>query len=505
MAGPVLAIDQSGLRCRAVLFSADRRILASAGEELTPLSPKKGTVELNPEEIWSTTIATCRAALVRARVDPGSIAAIGIAGDSDTTLVWDRETGRPIHNAITAADFRTEARCQALRQAGVEPTIRTRTGLRLEASRAAPKLAWILDNVVSARTMAEEGRLAFGDIGCFLLARLTDGRVHATDATSAAASLLFNREHQIWDETLLDIFSVPVSLLPEVFDNATYFGAVDAAHFGGAGPIGIYGLAGTEQAALMGQGGLAKGSLSLNFSSGCAAMISIRRTGKEAESEGQIIPAARLDGKLTYAMLAANRAAGDAFGWARGAFSLAEGWEATDRLARSSDPDAALFIVPAKLTAQSPWHGASVTGLMHGLESTMTAADVVRAALETAVLTAADLVAAISEGLAVADAPLPPARVSGGLAGSDWAMQFLADMLDRPVERPVVQETVALGVAWLAGAAAKVWPDADTFAQELAVERRFEPQMPQDHRTARIDAWHRAVRLALSTEAASAG
>lgn len=503
MAGPVLAIEQSGLRCRAVLFSTDGRVLASAREDLSPLSPKRGHIELDPEEIWATTIATCRAVLVRARIDPSTIAAIGIAGEAETIIAWDRETGKAVGNAIAAADLRTESRCQALRTAGVEPTIRARTGLRLDAGRAAPKLAWILDNVVTARSLADAGRLAFGDVSCFLLWRLTDGRVHATDATSAAASLIFNREHQQWDETLLDIFSIPVSVLPEVFDNATYFGAVDAAHFGGAGPIGVHGMVGAEQAALMGQGGLARGSLGLNFSAGCTAMMSIRRTGKEGELKGQIIPTARIEGRLAYAVVATNRAAGDAFRWSHTAFGLAEGWEATDRLVKSADPDAQLFIVPAQLTAQSPWYGPRVTGMMHGLETRMGAADVIRASLETAVMTAYDLVAAISEGLPAPEAP-QPARVSGGLARSDWAMQCLADILNRPVERPAVEETAALGVAWLAGASARAWPNAESFATGLAIERRFEPKMPSAHRAARIEAWHRAIRLALAAEAAPA-
>lgn len=497
MSGPVLAFDQSGTQCRAVLFSADRRVLASAYEELTPVRAKPGQVEFDPEDIWATAIASCRAACVSGRVDPSTIAAIGISADPDTVVAWDRETGKAIYNAIAGADRRTDGQCRALREAGVEPLIRARTGLRLDPSRGATRWGWILDNVVAARARAENGDILFGGVGTFLLWRLTEGRVHATDATSAASTLLFNVQSQAWDSALLDVFSVPVEALPAVFDNATYFGAVDASQFGGAGPIGVHGMAAPAQAALMGQGGLRPGALSLSFGDGCAALLTITRP--RPETEGQTITAARINGKMFYAVLGANGAAVDAYRWARRAFGLAETFSQADRLVKAADPEAILHIVPARLTAGAPWFHGAVAGLIHGVENGTSLADFVRASLESGAFAARDLVEHVGRSAGSFDDP-PPPRVSGGIAASDWAMQFLSDILKRPLERSSVVEAAAFGVAWLAGMHGADWPDAEGLVAGLATDRRFEPQLSETRRMARIDGWHRAVKLAMSAE-----
>ncbi len=499
MSGPVLAIELSGSRCRAVLFSSDRRVLATAREELRPISRRKGTIEFDPEEVWTSTVATCRAVLVRGRVDPGSVSAIGIAADADTIVAWNRKTGVPIHNALAAGDRRTDGQCRALREAGVEAVIRARTGLNLDAGRSATKVAWLLDNVAAARALAEDGDLAVGGVGCFILWRMTEGRVHATDATTASSSLLFNIESQQWDPTLLDIFSVPESVLPVVFDNATYFGAVNAEVFGGSGPIGVHGMAATAQAALMGQGGLPQGALSLTFSeAGCVAFASVARN---AGRDGQAITAVRLGGKTSLAVVASNSAAADGYNWARNTFGLGDSVERADRLINAANPDRHLHIIPPRLPVGAPWFHGAVPGLIHGLDTEMTMPDIVRAALESAAFAACDLAWSIMSDNDGENAAA--VRVSGGITASNWAMQFLADMLDRPVERSAIGEAVALGVAWLAGYGAGDWPDVAAFAEGLSIDRRFEPGMVESHRLARIEGWRSAVRLAISAEAPS--
>lgn len=497
MSGPVLAIELSGSRCRAVLFSSDRRVLATAREELRPISPRKATIEFDPDEIWASTIASCRAVLVRGRVDPGSVTAIGIAADADTIVAWDRNTGAPIYNAIAAGDRRTDGQSRALREAGVEAVIRARTGLNLDPGRSATKIAWLLDNVAAARALAENGDLAVGGVGSFILWRMTEGRVHATDATTASSSLLFNIESQQWDPVLLDIFSVPEAILPAVFDNATYFGAVDAETFGGSGPIGVHGMAATAQAALMGQGGLPAGALSLTFSeAGCVAFASVARN---AGRDGQAITAVRLGGRSSLAVVASNSAAADGYNWARNTFGLGDSVERADRLINAAKSDRHLHIVPPRLPAGAPWFHGVVPGLIHGLDTEMTMPDIVRAALESTAFAAYDLTTSIWTDGDNQNAA-PPVRVSGGLAASNWAMQFLADMLGRPVERSAIGEAVALGVAWLAGFGAGDWPDVAAFAEGLSIDRRFEPGMVESHRVARVEGWHSAVRLAMSAE-----
>ncbi len=502
MTGPVLAIEQSGSCCRAVVFSSDRRLLAASREELKPTKSSAGLVEFDPEEIWSTTVATSQAALLQARVEPGAVAAIGIAGDPTTTPLWDRGSGAPVHNAIAAADLRTEEQCRALRRADIEPVIQGRTGLRLHAGGTATKLAWMLDNIEGARTLAEQGSLAFGGVASFLLWRLTDGRVHATDATNAASTLLFNLTEQDWDETLLDIFSIPAAILPEIFDSATYFGAVDAEHFGGAGPVAVQGMAATGQAALLGQAGLAAGALSLSLSSGCSALLSTGRQRPASGDRDQVSIACRLDGKASFAKIAGNTAAADAYSWAQRTFGLSDGPREADQLVGSASPETEMYLVPADVTAGFPWFQGSTAGLAYGFQTDVTSADLVRASMESFVFATNDLLAAMNKN-AAADVPTSPARVSGGLARSDRTMQFLADILDRPVERPTIVEAVALGVAWLAGNGADIWPDSESFIAGLSMDRRFEPRMAQSRRRAKINGWRNAVGLALAGKSAA--
>lgn len=495
MSGPVLAIEQSGYICRAVLFSTDRRVLATAREELTPVRPRRGLAELDPAEIWSAAVAAAKSVLVQARVPAGSLAAVGVVGDPATTILWDRETGKPLHNAILAEDQRTEGHCRALREAEVDRLVRKHTGLRLTGLRAATKLAWILDNVEGARNAAEAGRAIFGSPATWLLWRLTDGRVHATDATSAAATLLFNLSRQDWDNALLDVFSVPAAVLPKVFDNATYFGAIDAEHLGGSGPVGLHGMAATQQAAMLGQAGIGAGAMSVNLAEGCSVLLATGGKQASGEVREEAGLACRLGGRPSYARLAANSAGGDGYLWASRTLGLAGGWREADRLAEESDHERELAILPAGLASGYPWLRPSGKGLIIGITANAAGSDLIRAGLESAAFATNDIIDALQRSGGDVGGLL---RVSGGVARSDWAMQFLADISGRAVERAATTDAAALGVAWLAAAGAGIWPDNQTFIAELPIERRFEPRMPEARRRERVKAWRGAVKTALA-------
>lgn len=497
MSGPVLSIEQSGFVCRTVLFSADRRILATAREELTPIRPKRGQVEIDPDEIWSAAIATTRAVLVQARVAPGSLSAIGIAGDPGTTILWDRESGASFGNGIAASDRRTESRCEALRAAEVEGVVRNRTGLRLDCVRAGTRLAWILDNRDDARVAADAGRAGFGDSAAYLLWRLTDRRVHATDATSAAATLLFNLARQNWDDTLLDVFGVPASVLPAVFDNATYFGAVDSAHFGGSGPVGVHGMAAAPQAALIGQAGIAAGATSVSLADGCSVLLSTggKSSGNANREESGL--ACRLAGRSSFTRLASNSGATDGFTWVTRILALGEGVREADHMAGEGDAGHEVYVVPPSLPAGYPWlrqQGRS-RGILVGMTPDTAPADLARAGLESVAFATNDIVTALERSVG---APVEKLRVSGGVAHSNRAMQFLADITGRIVERPQAADAALIGAAWLAASGAGLWPDNATFVSELPIERHYEPNMADDRRRIRIAAWRKAVGLSLA-------
>jgi len=496
LSGPVLAIEHQGFVCRAVLFSADRRILASAREELTPVRPRRGQLELDPAELWTAAIATSRSVLVQARVSPGNVAAIGIAGDSSTVIVWDRDSGSPLNNALAAGDHRTEAHCAALRQADVDALVVRHTGLRLGASRAAPKLAWLLDNVGGVREAASAGRAIYGSSATFLLWRMTDGRVHAADAATAGDTLLFNSAHQNWDDALLDIFDIPAAMLPRVFDNATYFGAVDAEHFGGSGPVAVHGMTSATQGALIGHAGYAAGATSVTMGPGCSVLLShgTARVGGLRREEAAI--ACRLDGKVTYARLASNEGASDGLDWAQRVFAVSGGLRELDRLAGDVEPSSALMMVPGRVPAGYPWLKEPVPGLLTGIDPDDGPADLVRAALESVAFAAHDIVAALVRGAAAAPETL---RVSGALAQSERLAQLLADLAGIPVERPAVTEAGVLGAAWFAAAGAGIWPENKVFVAELEMAKRFEPQLTETRRRERIARWREAVGLALTS------
>ncbi|MEK9751990.1 MAG: glycerol kinase GlpK [Rhodospirillaceae bacterium] len=492
MSGPghILAIDQGTTSTRAMVFDRAGHALAEARRELLQIYPGDGWVEHDAEEIWQSTRAVCDEALLRAGIGAAAIAAIGITNQRETVVVWDRATGRPIHNAIVWQDRRTAGVCRELRAAGLEDEITAKTGLVVDPYFSATKIAWLLDNVAGARTDAEAGRLAFGTIDCFLLWRLTGGRVHATDATNAARTQLFDIHAQAWAPTLLEIHRVPEALLPEVKDSADTFGATDKALFGR--PIPITGIGGDQQAALVGQSCIRPGMVKSTYGTGCFTVLN---TGDQAvRSSNKLLTtvAYRLGGKTTYALEGSIFVAGAAVQWLRDGLGLIKQSPESEAMARALDgKDGAggVYLVPAFTGLGAPHWDADARGAILGLTRDSSAGHIVRAALESVCYQTRELFdAKAADGVSA-----ETVRVDGGMVGNDWLMQFLADMLATTVERPAMTESTAQGAAFLAGIGAGLYSGLDEVAALWSCERRFTPEMPAPERERLFQGWLKAV------------
>jgi glycerol kinase len=488
----LVAIDQGTTSTRAIVFDAALAPVAVAQQEFTQHFPADGWVEHDPEEIWTSVVATVRSALAKAGIAPADVAAIGITNQRETTLIWDRQTGKPIHNAIVWQDRRTADMCARLRAAGREPGLTQKTGLLLDPYFSATKIAWLLDHVDGARAAAQAGRLAFGTVDTFLLWRLTGGKLHATDATNAARTLLLDIHDARWDGELLDLFGVPPSLLPEVRDCAGDFGTTGL--FGGN--IRILGVAGDQQAATVGQGCFAPGMLKSTYGTGCFALLN---TGPQmVTSRNRLLTtiAYQLAGKRTFALEGAIFVAGAAVQWLRDGLGMIGTAAESGALAAEADAGEQVYLVPAFVGLGAPWWDAEARGAIFGLTRKSGPAELARAALESVGYQTRDLIDAMR-----ADWPELGAtvlRVDGGMTASDYTMQFLADMIDAPVDRPVVQETTALGAAYLAGLAAGVCPPPGEFAKAWKRERRFVPRMYASLRARKWAGWKEAVRRTLT-------
>ena len=482
----LIAIDQGTTSTRAIVFDAALAPVASAQQELRQIYPAPGLVEHDPEEIWSATLATVRAAMARAGAEARDIAALGITNQRETTIIWDRATNRPIHNAIVWQDRRTADRCAALRQD--EPMIAARTGLLLDPYFSATKIAWLLDHVEGARVAAREGRLAFGTVDSFLLWRLTGGKVHASDATNASRTLLLDIHRGSWDADLCRLFDVPEALLPQVRDCAGDFGTTEL--FGR--PIRILGIAGDQQAAMVGQGCFAPGMVKSTYGTGCFALINTADQPVASKNRLLTTIAYQLGGRRTYALEGAIFVAGAAVQWLRDALKVIGTAPDVNALAAAADPAEQVYLVPAFVGLGAPWWDANARGALFGLTRKSGVAELARATLEAVGYQTRDLLEAMQADwpAAVTDTVL---RVDGGMAASDLTMQFVADILDAPVDRPGVMETTALGAAYLAGYAAGVCPDLPGFAARWRCERRFEPQMDAATRERKWAGWRDAV------------
>ncbi|MEO1200302.1 MAG: glycerol kinase GlpK [Pseudomonadota bacterium] len=496
MTGHVLAIDQGTTSSRAIVFDDTLRVRGIGQEEFSQHYPHSGWVEHDPEDIWRTTVATCKRALETARIAASDIAAIGITNQRETTVVWDRTSGKPIHNAIVWQDRRTADICARLKQAGHEPTVTERTGLLLDPYFSATKLAWILDQTPGANERAARGDLLFGTIDSFLIWRLTGGTRHVTDATNAARTALFNITTQDWDDDLLRLFGIPRAMLPEALDCAAEFGMTSPDILGAAIPI--LGVAGDQQAATIGQACFEPGMLKSTYGTGCFALLNTGADRVASENRLLTTIAYRLDGTPTYALEGSIFVAGAAVQWLRDGLGIIGKAAESSVLAERADPNQEVYLVPAFVGLGAPHWDADARGALFGLTRNSGPAELARAALESVCYQTHDLLQAMRGDWAGAtgDTVL---RVDGGMVVSDWTMQCLADILGAPVDRPRILETTALGAAWLAGSRAGVWPTAAGFSESWALDRRFAPRMANTERNEKIAGWQDAVRRTLSS------
>jgi glycerol kinase len=489
----VLALDQGTTSSRAILFDLSGKPIAVGQRELQQFYPDDGWVEHDPEHIWADTMAAAREAIERSGRAVAEIAAIGITNQRETAIVWDRSTGQPIHNAIVWQDRRTASFCRELIVEGLDSHVKSTTGLLIDAYFSATKIKWLLDHVPGARQRAARGELACGTVDSFLLWRLTGGKVHATDASNACRTMLFDITRQEWDERLLDRLGIPRAILPEVRDNSGMFGSTDPALFGTAIPI--TGMAGDQQAATFGQACFQPGMLKSTYGTGCFALLN---TGDRlVPSRNRLLStiAWRLDGKPTYAIEGSIFIAGAAVQWVRDGLRAISHAAESEALARTLPDCGGVYLVPAFTGLGAPWWDPDARGAILGITRDTTSAHIVRAALESVCYQTADLMVAMRDDIAAADAGVFPdtLRVDGGMVANDWVCQYLADILDCPVERPAVLETTALGAAYLAGLAVGFYPSIEHIGERWRADGRFAPTMPSTTRESRLAGWEAAV------------
>ena len=486
----ILAIDQGTTSSRAIIFDAQMQVVTVAQQEFTQHFPNSGWVEHDPEEIWDSVVATCRAALTQADLTAADIAGIGITNQRETTVIWDRATGAPIHNAIVWQDRRTADLCAQLKEAGHEPQVTAQTGLLLDPYFSGTKVKWILDTVDSAR-----GRdLAFGTIDSFLIWRLTGGAAHVTDATNAARTLLYDIHQGDWSDDMCTMLDVPKSILPTVLDCAAEFGTTTPDFLGA--PIPILGVAGDQQAATIGQACFEPGMMKSTYGTGCFALLN---TGAEpVRSENRLLTtiAYQLHGQRTYALEGSIFIAGAVVQWLRDGLQIIDHAAQSGELAQSADTEQQVILVPAFTGLGAPYWNPDCRGAVFGLTRNTGPAEMCRAALESVAFQTRDLLEAMhADWSASAGTVL---RVDGGMANSDWTMQCLSNILGAPVDRPAMVETTALGAAWLAGMQAGIYPDMTGFAAMWHLDQRFTPQMSDADRDAAYAKWTKAINATLS-------
>ena len=491
----ILAIDQGTTSSRAIIFDGAMQVIALAQQEFTQHFPQSGWVEHEVADIWETCIATCREVIAKAGISASEIAAIGITNQRETTLVWDKDTGKPVYNAIVWQDRRTSAMCQALKAEGFEPEVTEKTGLLLDPYFSATKLKWILDEVDGAREKAEAGKLIFGTVDSFLIWKLTGGTAHVTDATNAARTMLYNIRDGKWDAEICGTLDIPLAMLPEVRDCAADFGVTQPEFLGAAVPI--LGVAGDQQAATIGQACFAPGMLKSTYGTGCFALLNTGDTLVRSQSRLLGTIAYQFDGKPTYALEGSIFIAGAVVQWLRDGLGVIDKASQTQPLAEQADPGQELYIVPAFTGLGAPHWDAEARGAVYGLTRNSGPAEFARAALESVGFQTRDLLEAMKGDWQDAQ-DKGILRVDGGMSASDWAMQFLSDIIGAPVDRPKILETTALGAAWLAGMRAGIYPDQAGFAAQWALDRRFEPKMDAATRDRRYAGWQDAVRRTLS-------
>ena len=488
----ILALDQGTTSSRSMLFNENFSLYGQSQKEFSQHFPYSGWVEHDPMDIWRTTLETSQEVIAKAGVTSSDIAAIGITNQRETTLIWDRKTGLPIFNAIVWQDRRTAALCSKLKSQNHEPLVIERTGLLLDPYFSATKIAWILDKVHGARKRAERGELAFGTVDTWLLWNLTEGQSHATDATNASRTMLYNIHTKQWDDDLLKLFNVPRQLLPEVKNSADDFGSTKL--FGK--PIKIYGIAGDQQAATIGQACFEPGMMKSTYGTGCFALLNTGAAAVTSNNRLLTTIAYQLEGKTTYALEGSIFIAGAAVQWLRDGLGIIESAKQSGELAAQADDNQQVYMIPAFTGLGAPWWDADARGALIGLTRGTGPAEISRAALESVCYQTLDLLNAMQADWG--DFAKTVLRVDGGMVASDWTMQCLSDILQTQVDRPVISETTALGAAWLAGSRAGVWPDQKGFSQSWQLDKTFDPQMNKAARDCKVAGWDIAVQRVLT-------
>jgi glycerol kinase len=487
----ILAIDQGTTSTRAIVFDRQGAVKGTGQIQLNLQYPANGWVEQNPEDIWRDTVQACRDALAAAGLVAKDIAAIGITNQRETTVVWDRKTGKPLYNAIVWQDRRTADFCNELKAAGHEKTFAAKTGLLLDPYFSGTKLRWILDNVPGARQKAEAGEILFGTIECFLLWHLTEGKVHATDATNASRTLMFNIKSQDWDDELLNLLAVPRGMLPDVRDNSGDFGVTEI--FGAAIPV--TGMAGDQQAALIGQACFHPGMVKSTYGTGCFVLMNIGANFRASKNKLLTTVAYRLKGKTVYALEGSIFISGAAVQWLRDGLGIIKSSAETADLAATVEDNGGVYMVPAFTGLGAPYWNPEARASISGLTRASTKAHLARAALEAQGYQTEDLMKAMAED---AGRDFTELRVDGGMVKNDFVCQFIADMTDKPVLRPTVTETTALGAAYLAGLHLGIFKSLDDISNAWVCEKKFTPGMKKEHRQSLYQGWQRAVRQVLA-------
>ena len=488
----VLAIDQGTTSTRAILFDKNMRPAFISQQELTQYYPQSGWVEHDAEEIWASVMATVHDVMKKASCKPENIASIGITNQRETTVIWDRNSGIPIFRAIVWQDRRTASYCDTLRSAGHEAMITDKTGLLIDPYFSATKVNWLLENVEGARLAAQRGKLLFGTIDSYLIWKMTNGASHVTDATNAARTMMYNIVEGKWDPEICDLLDIPMTILPKVNDCASNFGVTKC--FGGNIPI--FGVAGDQQAATIGQACFTRGMLKSTYGTGCFALLNTGSTLVKSKNRLLGTIAYQFDGSPTYALEGSIFIAGAVVQWLRDGIGIIKDASQTENMASAADVTQSLYLVPAFTGLGAPYWDSECRGSIFGLTRNSGPNEISKAALQSVGYQTRDLLLAMQGD--VSEINTSVLRVDGGMAASNYTMQFLADILDAPVDRPEVLETTALGVAWLAGSKAEVYPDQDTFARKWALERRFTTQMPSKDRDTLYGGWRDAVRRTLT-------
>ncbi|MEP4198677.1 MAG: glycerol kinase GlpK [Aliishimia sp.] len=491
----VLALDQGTTSTRAILFNTSLKPVATSQEEFPQIFPQSGWVEHNPDDLWATSAAVCRAVIERADISATDIVSIGITNQRETTVVWDKNTGKAIHNAIVWQDRRTADLCRDLRDAGHSQMFQDRTGLLIDPYFSATKLKWLLDNVEGARAKAQAGDLLFGTVDSFLIWKFTGGKSHVTDATNAARTMLYDIRKGRWSKTICDMFDIPMSMLPRVMDSADDFGVTRADLFGREIPI--LGVAGDQQAATIGQACFQPGMMKSTYGTGCFALLNTGDQPVTSNNKLLTTIAYQLEGTPTYALEGSIFVAGAVVQWLRDGVKMIRAAEETQPLAEAADDAQPVVLVPAFTGLGAPYWNADCRGAIFGLSRNSGQEEIVKAALESVGYQTRDLLEAMKADWADASGQ-NVLRVDGGMSASDWTMQFLSDIIGAPVDRPKVLETTALGAAWLAGMKAGVMPARDEFARTWSVDRTFKPAMDEATRDARYANWQRAVQATLA-------